>query len=165
MQSTNDGVSYYKCVVCQKQYGMRTGDMPSGTMQWTTDPNCKLQGFEHLNYSIIIRYNFPNGVKNGVNYTGTRRTAYLPGNEAGKEALGLLVTSFQRKLSFIVGTSLTTGQKNTVVWSGVHHKTNTHGGTNRFGYPDDTYFDRLKGELKDRGVTPADIPTLLNLTG
>ena len=88
---------------------MRTGDMPAGTMQWTTDPNTKLSGFEDLNYTIIVSYKFPNGVKNGTNYTGTRRTAFLPGNEAGKEALGLLITSFQRKLTFIVGTSLTTG--------------------------------------------------------
>ena len=52
-----------------------------------------------------------------------------------------------------------------MVWAGVHHKTNTRGGTSNFGYPDDTYFDRLKAELKDRGVTPQDIPKQINLTG
>ena len=42
MQKANQAVQYYKCVVCQKQYGTRTGDMPAGTMKWTTDPNTKL---------------------------------------------------------------------------------------------------------------------------
>lgn len=57
----------------------------------------------------------------------------------------------------MVGTSLTTGRKNTVVWAGIHHKTNTHGGVSSFGWPDETYFARVKGELSDRGVTPNEI--------
>ena len=61
-------------------------------------------------------------------YKGTSRVAYLPGNEEGTESLGLLITAFQRRLTFIVGDSVTTGAKNNVVWSGVHHKTGTHGG-------------------------------------
>ena len=139
--------------------------MPPGTMCWTMDPQTKLSGFENLNYTIIINYSFPNGVKNGIGYSGTRRTAFLPGNEQGKEALGLLITSFERRLTFLVGTSITTGRSNCVVWSGVHHKTNTHGGTSSFGYPDHTYFDRLKAELKDRGVTPSCIKQPIKLTG
>jgi deltex len=51
-----------------------------------------------------------------------------------------------------VGTSQTTGQNNVVCWAGLHHKTNTQGGTNRFGWPDETYFVRVKDELKMRGV-------------
>ena len=65
--------------------------------------------------------------------------------------------AFQRKLTFLVGTSVTTGRKNTVVWSGIHHKTNTHGGVSHFGWPDETYFDRVKSELSDRGITVADV--------
>ena len=75
----------------------------------------------------------------------------------GIECLGLLVVAFERKLPFLVGTSITTGRSNTVVWSGIHHKTNTSGGTSHFGWPDETYFARVKGELSDRGVTSADI--------
>ena len=44
-------------------------------------------------------------------------------------------------MTFIVGTSLTTGQTNTAVWAGIHHKTSSHGGP--FGYPDKTYFSRV----------------------
>lgn len=35
-------------------------------------------------------------------------------------------------------------------WAGLHHKTSPGGGT--FGWPDPTYFQRVRGELADRGV-------------
>ena len=119
-----------------------------------------LQGFDKSTcpFVIIIEYHFPSGtLANGTNYSGTRRTAFLPGNMEGIECLGLLIVAFERKLPFLVGTSITTGQSNTVVWSGIHHKTNPSGGTSHFGWPDETYFARVKGELSDRGVTEADI--------
>ena len=84
---------------------------------------------------------------NGANYSGTRRNAFLPGNPDGIEVLGLLILAFQRKLTFLVGTSLTTGRKDTVVWAGIHHKTSESGGVSCFGYPDETYFARVKGEM------------------
>ena len=106
----------------------------------------------------MVQYSFPHGVlPNGTRYSGTRRVAFLPGNEEGIECLGLLILAFQRKLTFLVGTSLTTGRKDTVVWAGIHHKTNPHGGVAQFGWPDETYFARVKGELSDRGVSPDDI--------
>ena len=98
-------------------------------------------------------------------YQGTGRRAFLPGNEAGTEALGLLIECFNRRHSFIVGDSVTTGAKNVVVWSGVHHKTNTHDGSSNFGYPDETYLDRLKEELKARALGPEDITTPVPLYG
>ena len=55
-----------------------------------------------------------------------------------------------------MGTSVTTGQKNTVVWNGIHHKTNLSGGTNYYGYPDSTYFNRVKEELAAKGVIADD---------
>jgi deltex-like protein len=68
----------------------------------------------------------------------------------------LLIKAFERRWSFIVGTSVTTGQKNCVVWSGIHHKTSLYGGSSHFGYPDNTYFSRVKLELADRGVVLED---------
>lgn len=67
--------------------------------------------------------------------------------------MALLVKAFERRHTFIVGTSVTTGQTNVVVWAGIHHKTNTHGGSSHFGYPDPHYFNRVQLELADRGVT------------
>lgn len=39
-----------------------------------------------------------------------------------------------------------------VIWNGVHHKTNTSGGSTHYGYPDNTYFGRVKEELASKGV-------------
>jgi deltex-like protein len=43
------------------------------------------------------------------------------------------------------------------VWQGIHHKTSPNGGTSCFGYPDPTYFSRVKAELEDRGVKLEDV--------
>ena len=105
--------------------------------------------------SIIIQYNFPSG--NG--YSGTHRTCYLPNNSEGREVLAMLKVAFDRKLTFTVGTSVTTGKKNTVVWNGIHHKTSLFGGPTCFGYPDKNYFNRVKEELAAKGVTKESIGT------
>lgn len=81
----------------------------------------------------------------------------MPNNKGGVEVLSLLVEAFRRKLTFKVGQSVTTGQDNCIVWSGIHHKTSLHGGTSNYGYPDPTYFDRVKGELAQYGLLPEDI--------
>ena len=50
----------------------------------------------------------------------------------------------------MVGTSLTTGQTNTTVWAGIHHKSTMYGGP--FGYPDPSYFSRVLEELQVRNI-------------
>ena len=135
-----------KCPVCSKIYGILMGNMPYGTFNaYKIEQRC--QGF-NCN-TILINYNFPSG--NG--YSGTSRNCYLPNNKEGREVLALLYIAFQRKLTFTVGTSITTGRKNTVVWNGIHHKTSLFGGPTCFGYPDPNYFNRVKEELAARGVT------------
>lgn len=66
--------------------------------------------------------------------------------------LALLKEAFKRKLIFTIGRSVTTGRDNQIVWNGIHHKTNTSGGSAYFGYPDPTYFQRVKLELAAKGV-------------
>lgn len=64
-----------------------------------------------------------------------------------------------------MGTSVTTGEKNVVVWSGIHHKTSLHGGSSHFGYPDPLYFNRVTLEMADRGVTlesPEEVGRIIN---
>ena len=80
------------------------------------------------------------GKRGAISFPGTHRTGYLPDNKEGNEVLKLLETAFNRKLIFTVGRSVTTGRDNQIVWNGIHHKTNTSGGSSHFGYPDDTYF-------------------------
>lgn len=92
--------------------------------------------------------------------SGTFRTAYLPAIPEGERVLALLVRAFQARLSFTVGQSITTGEENTVIWSGIHHKTSPHGGP--FGYPDPTYLQRVQEELAAVGIfadeTASDTP-------
>lgn len=47
---------------------------------------------------------------------------------------------------------MTTGKSNQVIWNGVHHKTSNNGGPAAFGYPDSTYFNRVKEELAAKGI-------------
>jgi deltex len=51
-----------------------------------------------------------------------------------------------------VGYSVVRAQDNCIVWNGIHHKTRTSGGSSNYGYPDATYFSRVKNELADKGV-------------
>lgn len=139
---------FIKCPVCQKTYGIVTGNQPPGTMTVNLNKNMRCAGYENYE-TFCINYVFPSTNK----YSGTARIAYLPNNKEGREVLALLKVAFDRKLIFTVGTSVTTGQTNTTVWGGIHHKTNLTGGTARFGYPDSTYFNRVKEEMASRGVT------------
>ena len=140
----------FKCPICSKIYGTLIGDMPEGTFYAYITPD-RCSGYTCD--TIVINYYF----KNGQNYTGTTRVSYLPNNKEGREVLALLKVAFDRKLTFTVGTSVTTGRKNTVVWNGIHHKTSLFGEPTRFGYPDKSYFNRVKEELAAKGVTKESI--------
>ena len=141
----------FKCPNCSKIYGVLTGDMPYGTFKAYKTNTYKCSGFNCD--TIVIQYNIPSG----PGFSGTSRTSYLPNTKEGREVLALLKVAFDRRLTFTVGTSVTTGRKNTVVWNGIHHKTSTTGGPTLFGYPDNTYFNRVKEELASKGVTQESI--------
>lgn len=79
------------------------------------------------------------------------RMAFLPNNDEGLEVLRLLKIAFDRRLCFTVGTSVTTGQQNAIVWN-IHHKTSICGGVSSYGYPDPGYLDRVTWELKAYGI-------------
>lgn len=148
-----------KCPLCGHFYLDKPGNQPDGQMNVDTyEPNAiPLEGFESYG-TIIIRYDFPSGIQGanhpnpGTPYTGTYREAYLPDTPEGREVLGLLRRSFDMRHTFTVGTSVTTNRSNTVIWNGIHHKTNPSGGPAYFGYPDPTYFNRVKDELRARNI-------------
>ena len=141
----------FKCPICSKIYGVLMGDMPSNGTFKAYKSNSKCSGFNCD--TIVIQYIIPSG----FGYSGTSRISYLPNNKEGREVLALLKIAFDRRLTFTVGTSVTTGRKNTVVWNGIHHKTSLSGGPTQFGYPDNTYFNRVKEELASKGVTQESI--------
>eukprot|EP00607_Mallomonas_marina_P001932 CAMPEP_0182427572 /NCGR_PEP_ID=MMETSP1167-20130531/18536_1 /TAXON_ID=2988 /ORGANISM="Mallomonas Sp, Strain CCMP3275" /LENGTH=429 /DNA_ID=CAMNT_0024609895 /DNA_START=32 /DNA_END=1321 /DNA_ORIENTATION=+ len=151
-----------RCAVCSKFYIILEGTQPkSGTMRHRSIPagQLPLAGMPSSTGTIVIEYSFPSGMQGpehpnpGTPYSGTQRVAFLPDNPAGREVLGLLQRAFNQRLVFTVGTSVTTGRSNTVVWNGIHHKTSPTGGVTQFGWPDDTYFERVKEELKAKGIT------------
>eukprot|EP00897_Mesotaenium_endlicherianum_P010139 jgi/Mesen1/9153/ME000587S08649 len=151
------------CPMCLHHYGVVTGTQPKeGAHMWVSfhtyqEGSYALDGFPGTDV-ILVRYYFDDGIQGpehpnpGQPYSGTRRTAYLPNNAMGQDILRLLRLAWDRRLLFRVGRSLTTGLENTVVWATIHHKTKTHGGAANFGYPDETYFARVRGELADQGV-------------
>ncbi|MCQ2821035.1 MAG: hypothetical protein MJ252_27570 [archaeon] len=149
----------FKCPLCSKIYGTLKGKMPPGTMSVYLDKWMNCSGF-HTG-TIVIDYNFPGG----RGYSGTSRRCFLPNTDEGIEILALLKVSFERRQTFKVGTSITTGAHNATVWNGIHHKTSTSGGATNFGYPDQEYFFRVREELAEKGVTPSSIPGDLKQIG
>nr|XP_026691658.1 uncharacterized protein LOC778744 [Ciona intestinalis] len=145
------------CPICKQAVGKVKGNQPNGTMRDRIDHNTHLPGYERYG-AIVIDYNFPSGIQGrehpnpGVRYTGTSRTAYLPDNREGREVLRLLKKAFDARLIFTIGRSVTTGMENQVTWNDIHHKTNPYGGATGFGYPDPDYLNRVKDELKAKGI-------------
>eukprot|EP00056_Hartaetosiga_gracilis_P019351 m.13786 g.13786 ORF g.13786 m.13786 type:complete len:536 (+) comp7632_c0_seq1:55-1662(+) len=141
-----------QCPTCLKPVVPITGPQPDGTMTVHVNKNTTCPGHERTsNGTIVISYNFPSGKQDDRHpnpsqfFSGTRRVAYLPNNSSGRSVLALMQLAFDRRLLFRVGTSLTTGASNTVIWNSIHHKTVVFGGM--FGYPDATYLERVAEEL------------------
>ena len=145
----------FKCAICQKIYGIIEGNMPTGTMKAYLNDNTHCSGYQNLG-TIVINYNINKGNHNGKPFSGTSRRNYIPNTEKGRILLGLLKIAFDRKLTFTIGTSVTTGVQNTVIWNGIHHKSSLSGGAVNYGYPDPTYFNRVCEELASKGVNKDD---------
>ncbi|CAG9332987.1 unnamed protein product [Blepharisma stoltei] len=145
------GGEFIICPVCKIPYGVEKGNMPSGTMNVKYKNHSRLDGFPGVGV-IEITYEFKNQNANGHYIAGIKRTAYLPDSREGNEVLSMLVEAFERRLTFKIGTSITTGMENCIVWSGIHHKTSRSGGVVAHGYPDPTYLKRVKEELNSKGI-------------
>ena len=126
------------CPVCLTVYGCMTGNQPDGKMT-STQQQSSLPGYPRVG-TIVIHYSFSPGVQGskhpnpGQQYAGTNRIAYLPDNAEGKKVLALLRRSFNQRLTFTVGTSITTGLSNQITWNDIHHKTSPSGGQTKLVY-------------------------------
>ncbi|KFV44975.1 E3 ubiquitin-protein ligase DTX3L, partial [Tyto alba] len=144
------------CPVCGTFYGLMKGDQPEGTMS-TRMLSSSLPGYPTCG-TIEITYKMHGGVQTsnhpnpGKPYDGTSRMAYLPDSKEGREILQLLRRAFNQKLIFTVGQSRTTGAQGVITWNDIHHKTSRIGGPTNFGYPDPDYLQRVRSELKARGI-------------
>ncbi|OCT68943.1 uncharacterized protein LOC100127334 isoform X1 [Xenopus laevis] len=146
------------CPMCGCLYGQLTGNQPDGKMEIFRDPSLHLPGYEKYG-TIVIRYTFPAGIQGpnhpnpGVRYPGTTREAFLPDSNKGNKVLKLFDKAFAQRLTFTIGTSVTTGRSNVITWNDIHHRTNITGGPQMFGYPDPTYLQRVEEELEAKGLT------------
>ncbi|NXR77446.1 DTX3L ligase, partial [Pycnonotus jocosus] len=144
------------CPVCNTVCGVLTGNQPEGTMSTKTIKR-SLPGYPSCD-TIQIDYYMEGGIQTsshpnpGQYYGPVHRIAYLPDNEEGREILQLFRKAFKQKLIFTVGQSRTTGQQNVITWNDIHHKTSTEGGPTQFGYPDPSYLQRVRSELKAKGI-------------
>ncbi|XP_072482531.1 E3 ubiquitin-protein ligase DTX3L-like [Notamacropus eugenii] len=144
------------CPVCQTSYGIVKGNQPDGTMT-TSYRTSSLPGYNSYG-TIVIHYDMSGGIQTedhpnpGKRYEGTRRVAYLPNNEEGRQVLHLLRRAFDQRLIFTVGQSQTSGVEDVITWNDIHHKTLQFGGPENHGYPDPGYLQRVKQELKAKGI-------------
>ena len=146
------------CPICKRIYAEIRGDSPPGQMTMREESRLHCDGFPTVG-TIEMQFIVPSGIQGprhpnpGARFTGTMRYALLPATPEGRELAQLLRVAFDRGLIFTVGTSLTTGVANTVVWAGgIHLKTSVRGGVAQWGFPDPSYFARLRAELRERGV-------------
>ncbi len=72
------------------------------------------------------------------------------------QVLRLLKVAWERRLTFTIGTSVTTGASDTVVWNEIHHKTESTSNHSGHGYPDPGYLERVLLELAAQGVYEKD---------
>lgn len=155
LESCQGDSEHIKCPICGQIYGVMIGDMTKGTLSiYYFHPGViPCDGYEDVG-TYQIYYRFPDGIKGDTNFTGTKRVAFFPDTREATEVMRLFLMCFERRLSFTVGTSVTTGRENCVIWNGVHHKTCPSGGAANFGYPDLSYFSRVKEELAAKGIFP-----------
>lgn len=75
------------------------------------------------------------------------------------QVLELLKEAWRRRLTFTIGTSVTTGKSDVVVWNEIHHKTSPTNESGH-GYPDPKYLDNVIAELAAQGVTEDSIDSI-----
>lgn len=148
-----------QCPSCKMWYGAPRGNQPSNALMYVTKRHGRIPGYDDANGHFEIVYKIPSGIQTrehphpGRPYHGTLRFAYLPNNREGRKVLEMFRIAFRSRLMFTIGDSVTTGMKDVVVWNCIHNKTSIYGGPQNFGYPDETYLDRVKDELAAVGVT------------
>lgn len=153
---------HLRCPSCKRDYGVRKGNCPAGHMTYYTTPSLNhVRGFPDAQATIVIQYHVPEGVQGDEHphpgkrfYTqGFPRTAFLPDNPKGRLVLQLLIIAWERRLTFTVGTSATSGMDDNVVWNEIHHKTGAAG----HAFPDPNYLDNVIAELVCQGVSTDDL--------
>jgi len=144
------------CPSCKRRFGHIVGHQPRvGTMRWRLESGLRLAGFADC-FTIVLHFRFPPGWdESGQRYQGRTQRAYLPHNERGLLLLELFQLAFRRRVLFDLRVSATDAK----YWPAfnIHLKTATTGGPQKFGFPDESYFQRAMEELRESGVTVAEL--------
>lgn len=155
-----------KCPLCGIAYGVEMGNQPPGIMmvRMEKDTDCASKTNENKGRgSIKIIHKFKSGIQGpkhqnpGQRYSSRTEYIYLPRTVEGMRILGMIRLAWKRDLLYTVGRSVTRSLDNMIVWNGIHFKTSRYGGIANYGWPDATYFDRVKDEFKQKGITVDDI--------
>jgi len=148
-----------QCPLCMKWYtsfGTQPKDAKMRVKRIPGNPpgHGNADGWFKITYTIPSGIQGPNHIRPGQPYTGTTRSAYIPNDTEGRLVLQLLKKAFEYRHTFTIGDSVTTGRNNVPVMV-IHHKTNMTGGPANYGYPDPSYYGRVRNELEQLGITPA----------
>lgn len=132
------------------------GRSPSGKMTIKrSSENCP--GFGRAG-SFWIIYSLPSGTQLSYHphpqtpYPSTIRYCYLPDTLEGLVLLQRLKYAFLHGLIFDVGTSLTTGKCDQIIWSTIPHKTSLREPGSPFSFPDPHYLTYCHVKLDQAGV-------------
>jgi deltex-like protein len=144
-----------RCPNCNTWVQRPTGTCPDGTMDIAIE-KAPVGGHEACGcHTYVVRYSIPSGTQHSVHsspgmpFYGTERVTYVPTCSQGQELMELLCKMFTYRMVFMVGTSLSTGHSDSVIWSGrIHHKTVKNGG-GEHAFPDVTGVIRMIGEAQD----------------
>ena len=155
------------CPLCGVRYGVATGNQPPGgimMVRMEKDMDCASRGTENKGKgSIKIIHKFKGGIQGpkdpnpGKRYPSRTEYIYLPRTVQGMEILGMMRVAWKRGLMYRIGESVTIKSDNMIIWNITPWKTSRSGGTENYGYPDPTYFDRIKDQFKQKGITVDDI--------
>lgn len=148
-----------QCPVCRKALFTLTGNQPveSGNDFEVFEHPSNLPGNSECT-TYILRFTIQSGIQTMdmplplEPYAGLTLVCYLPNNSEGKELIRLLHVAWDRRLLFRIGTNTKTGRKDQVIPNGFEFKVNREGGIQNYGFPDPSYMNRLKVDLKDVGV-------------
>jgi len=147
-----------KCPYCNIMV-RSNGISPTGKMYVKTiSSSCA--GYAGTTNTICITYsmNGANILWDGkpISISAESRVAYIPNTEEGREVTELLKVAFKFGKMFIYGHSLVRGMV-AITFGTIHIKTSMMRGA--WGWPDPTYFDRVKGELLAKYI---DVPLIEN---
>lgn len=147
------------CPVCRTPVTVLRGTQPehADNVVMQNESYDDLAGFPGDGTLEIIFF-MPSGIQ-GVNhpmpgrpYNGSSVTAYLPNNSEGQEMARLFRLAFERNLLFRIGFNEATNQADQIIVNGIELKVRRNGGPLAQGFPDPSYFCRLKIDLREMGV-------------